>query len=266
MSVLARERRDNMLPALVGAAILHAGVAAFFLLQPPQPPTDLTISAVPVNIVSDVPATAPSDLPDPPAVPAAEMAPAEETPAEAAPPPPAPKPPVPTPAPPKKLSPTPAARPVKPPPSRPSREMNADSILDSAASGKAQERRPARPVTPPAKAAERPGGAPNQGPISSTGQVALGALTRRLQENWILACDSGADKVVARVRFRLSSTGQLIDGPDLVDRQSGTVWQAAAERATRAVRASAPFTNLPDELLNRDIVIKFNGESACRGR
>ena len=73
MSVLARERRDNMLPALVGAAILHAGVAAFFLLQPPQPPTDLTISAVPVNIVSDVPATAPSDLPEPPAATEAEM-------------------------------------------------------------------------------------------------------------------------------------------------------------------------------------------------
>lgn len=256
-----------MAPALVGAALLHAGVAAFFLLQPPQPPTDLTISAVPVNIVSDVPATAPSDLPEPPAAAAAEMTPAEETPAEAAPPPPAPTPPVPTPAPPKKLTPTPAPKPVKPTPARPSREMNADSILDSAADGPAKARRsPPRPQTPPTKAADRPGGAANAGPVSSTGQVALGALTRRLQENWILACDSGADKVVARVRFRLSSTGQLIDGPDLVDRQPGSVWQAAAERATRAVRASAPFTNLPDELLNRDIVIKFNGESACRGR
>ncbi|HYE42529.1 MAG TPA: hypothetical protein VEA15_03970, partial [Caulobacteraceae bacterium] len=136
------------------------------------------------------------------------------------------------------------------------------SIADSLSDAKAR-----RPVKPPANPAPKAGGAPQTGPLSSTGQVALDGLIRRLNETWLPNCDTpGADDVKPRVRFRLSSDGELVGAPTVLDRQPGGVFTAAADRAVRAVRAGEPYDNLPDELLNREIIIRFNGELACRNR
>lgn len=267
------EARPNRWPAILVAAALHVGLfvlAVYF--WPKEPARPLTVSSVPVQIVSDAPATAPTIAPDAPAE--APVTPAEEV-VEAVEPPP-PPPPTPTPTPPeprptplKKLTPAPTPTKAKPTPPKPApAKRNApafdpSSIADSLSDAKA--RRPARPNPP--RAETKAGGAPQQGPLSSTGKVALDALIRRLNETWLPDCSaSGVDEIKPRIRFRIDGEGRLSSGPTVLDRQPGGVFTAAADRAVRAVRAGEPYDNLPVELLNQDITITFNGERACRGR
>lgn len=280
------EAKPNRFPAIAAAVVLHAGLIALAAYAWPEENTPITISSVPVQIVSDMPATAPDISMEAPAEAAVEPVAEPVEVAEAPPPPPpapAPTPPQPAPAPPKKLTPTPTPKPTptpppkaapapkpKPksappkPPAKPAPSFDLDSISESLADAKA--RRPNRPRQA-AQTTPKTGGAPQKGPLSSTGKVALDALIGRLNETWLPNCDAaGADAVKPRVRFRIGDDGRLISGPTVLDRQSGSVWTAAADRAVRAVRAGAPYDNLPSELLNQDITITFNGERACSGR
>ena len=257
---MIRERRPNLFPAFVGAAALHAGLAAFAWLMWPKEISDLIVSAVPVTIVSDAPATAPDISMDPPA---AEPAPEEV--AEAPPPPPEPVPPEPTPAPPEKLTPDPAPKKKKadPPRQTPRQAERSDRWIEDLASDLSRNAKKLRPDAPPAK---KSGGAPERGPLSITGQVALDALTRRLTENWNLNCGAaGFDQINPVVRFRLSEQGELVDGPRVVGGRSDPAWRTGAQRALNAVRAGEPYRGLPAELLNRNIEIAFRAEVACQG-
>lgn len=255
---MIREQRPNLSLALVGSLALHAGLAALAFVMWPKEVSDLVVSAVPVTIVSDAPATAP-DIADEP--PAAEPTP--EPAAEAPPPPPEPAPREPTPAPPKKLTPQPAPKKAPTPP-RTSREASFDPEAFSE-SFTPKTRRKSEPTPAPAPA-KKTGGAPQRGPLSITGQVALDALTRRLTENWNLNCGSqGFALINPVVRFRLDDRGELVDGPRVVGGSSDPTWRAGAQRALNAVRAGEPYRDLPPELLNRNIEIAFKAEVACRG-
>ncbi len=266
---MRRQRRSSLFPAFLGALALHAGVFAFALWQWPQETRKLALSAVPVTIVSDIPASAPVIAPEPPGEVAAEEAPLEPEVVETPPPPQQPEPTPPEPAPPpKKLTPAPTpspapkktAPPKKSPPPKKQASLDLDAIAERYAD--ATPRRPTRPSpSPPAKKA---GGALTPGDLSATGKVALNALTNKLQRLWSPNCGvTGADEVRPRVRFTLDGDGNLVGEPQLLDRRQDPVWRVGADRAVAAVRRGEPYDDLPDELLNQEITITFRGDLAC---
>lgn len=294
------DRRLNA-PAWLGSALLHAGLAVL-LLAPWARPKEIRIgAAVPVNIVANAPQTnlrsaveaaeaappqtevpAPdqpmetvSQEPDPtPAPPQPRPAPPEPRTQPAprpAPPTPAPRP---TPAPQPTAAPKPApaprpqqpaarpAAPAKPAPAQ--REMDFDALLSSlgkpakaagAARANAQQG-PSRPETAPQ-------GRPDLG--SGLMASAIAGLSDELQRRWNPNCEvEGGREVQIRTTFVLGPSGQVIgDVTSQVRAGSGGVAQAAAERATRAVYAAAPFTNLPRELYGQRIAVNFNAREAC---
>lgn len=262
---MRRERRPNLFPAFAGALALHAGVFAFALWKWPEETRNLALSAVPVTIVSDAPASAPVISPEPPAEAPAEEAPAETDLAEAPPPPPEPTPPEPAPTPPKKVTPAPAPKATKPAPPKktpPRKETSLDLDAIAERYADAAPRRPTKPS--PAPPAKKAGGALTIGELSSTGKVALNALTDKLQRLWSPNCGvSGADDVRPRVRFTLDGDGRLVGAPLLLDRRADAVWRVGADRAVAAVRRGEPYDDLPDELLNQEITITFRGDLAC---
>ena len=262
-----RERRNNLLPGLLGAVILHAGVAALALLVFPKETRELLVQSVPVTIIADATPTAPVNLPSPPepAPPVPEPEP-EPEPVVETPPPPPPTPTPPVKAPPKKLSPTPTPTPKKerptPPRTKEAPTFDPDSFSESFTPKKRRTAPPAE--TPPPKKA---GGAPTPGPISSAGRESLGIITRQLQENWLLNCNAdGLARINPIVAFRIDDRGRLIGEPKLVDAQSDGAWMASARLAVAAVRATAPFRDVPAELVNRELRITFRAERACASR
>lgn len=266
------EAKPNRWPAIVAAAALHAGLFALALYAWPEENTPVTISSVPVQIVSDAPATAPDISPEAPAEAPAEIAEPVAEPVETPPPPPPlpdPTPPKPTPTPPKKLTPTPKPTPAKPTPPKPAPTKRRDapafdpsSIADSLSDAKA--RRPSKPTPKPAA---KPGGAPQAGPISSTGQQSLNALTTRLGEIWNLQCVSETASARPRVLLKIAEDGTLVGKPRLREVSSDPALRAAGESALRAVQVGEDqklYADLPPELYNRDLSITFRADQVCR--
>lgn len=260
MTAMASERRGNITPALVAAALLHAGVFAAFLVFAPQADRQLIVSSVPVTIVSDAPATAPMDGADIPEAAPPELVVEEE----ATPPPPAPAPPVPAPAP--KLTPRPTPKPVKPPPAKPTPQAN-DNWLDNVADGPAKPRRSARPaVNAPPKKENRPGGAPNRGALSLTGKASLALISRQVARNWLLDCGApNLQEINPVLQFKLNDAGELMGTPTYI-RGDPTSGHAYANRAIAAMQRTQPFGDVTDDLVGPTLQLTFNATKACAAR
>ena len=272
-------------PAILGALLLHAGVAAMFFVRWPQSEDVVPmVNAVPVSIVSsEVIEAAPADNPSEElATEDAATAPVESPP-EPTPPEPRPEPPPPAPPPPPpRLAPTPrptppretrpAPTPPRPTPPRPETRP---------APPRAETRPPpSRSDAPPLDLDELAGPrrpAPTPGPTASTGQQGRGqaaqatgpqvtAIFNQVYPNWVLPCDiPGANQLRIEMDVTLSPDGRITSGPTLRNARADSVYRAAADGALRALRQTAPF-DVPQGFPGGQFRPTFNTERACRNR
>lgn len=275
---MTRER-TNLSPAAAGSLLLHLGVVAAMMISWPWA-KDLKVgNVVPVNIVANAPSTdlraavqapeeqsaqseapvpdapiqdvspepAPTPSPTPPA-PAARPSPAAPAPK------PVPKTPTPTP----QKAAQPAAKPAKP------ADLDFDALLASVS--KSAKSSGGRTSSAP-KGASRPETATQARPDLGKGLAAsaIAGLADELQRRWNPNCDvEGGRDVQIRTTFTLGISGDVLGDVRSEIRGPATpVAQAAAERATRAVYAAAPFRNLPRDLYGQRIGVNFNARQAC---
>lgn len=285
--------RENRLPSLVGAVILHALVLGAGLITLPfwSKPMDLT-SAVPITIVSRAPPEAPSapvKAPEPTPETTPEPSP-EPTPAAPPPPPPTPAP-TPRPAPPKPApvpAPTPKPAPPQPTPKPQSKPLDLGALAESLPQTKASKaaKTASRSLDLGALANTLPKSSGARGPIhSAAGPVVnlgpvrplsgdeLGAVTAKLMRLWHPNCGAeGVGRVVVRVEMKLTADGRLAGPPTLLDRPivdaAGPIAQVSAQRALSAVVQGEPYTELPRERYSawKDITVRFDAKQACSGQ
>lgn len=254
-------------PAIIGALVLHAGVAAMFLVKWPESEAEIipTVSSVPVSIISSVPieAAAPDnpseELVTEEAATAPVEAPPEPTPPVPSPTPPTPRPtPAPTPRPTPPRSTPPRPTPPRPTPPRPAPPQPQPSLDLDALAG------PRRP-------------APTPGPRPATGQQGRGqapqatgpqltAIFNQVYPNWTLPCDiPGANQLRIEMDVTLSPDGRITSGPTLRNARSDSVYRAASDGALRAIRQTAPF-DVPAGFPGGAYRPVFVTERACRNR
>ena len=287
-------------PAILGAVLLHAGVAAMFFVPWPKSEAEIlpTVSSVPVSIVSEaVVAAAAPDNPSEELVTddvatAPVEAPPEPTPPAPAPPTPAPPTPRPTPTPPRPTPPRPTPaptprptppRPTPPAPTPPRPTPPRATPTPTPPRATPTPRRPAPPAsnTPAldldalAAGPRRP--APNTGPRAPTGQQGQGqapqatgpqlmASFNNVYGVWNPPCQTpGVDEMRVQMDVTLAANGRIASGPRLVSPQSGSVWQAVASGAIQALVASQPF-DVPPGFEGGTYRLNFNTERACRFR
>jgi outer membrane biosynthesis protein TonB len=257
--------RKEISPALMGSVLLHATVAALFLISW-NFARDLKVgTVVPVTIVTNAPST---DVR--PAIEAPEEqtaladAPVPDAPLESAAPEPQPAPTPPTPAPKtaKPLEKLPAVKPA--PPAKPEKRLDLDAL---SASVSKMVRPTATKPSSAAKGPARPETATQARPAVGAGlsAAALSGLTDELQRRWNPNCDvEGGRDVQVRVAFVIGAGGQVVgEVASQIKGAQTPVSQAAADRAVRAVYAAAPFRNLPREFYGDKIAVNFNGREAC---
>jgi outer membrane biosynthesis protein TonB len=249
----------------MGSVLLHATVAALFLISW-NFTRDLKVgSVVPVPIVSSAPSAdiRPAvEAPEPQTAQTDEPVP--EAPLESAAPEPQPAPTPPTPAP-KATKPAEKVPAVKPaPPTKPEKGLDLDAL--SASVSKMVKPAAAKPSSA-AKGAARPETAPVARRTVGTGvsAAALTGLTDELQRRWNPNCDvEGGRDVKVRVAFAIGAGGQVAGNvTSQINGAQNAVSQAAADRAVRAVYAAAPFRNLPREFYGEKIAVTFNAREAC---
>ena len=257
--------RREISPALMGSVLLHATVAALFLISW-NFTRDLKVgSVVPVTIVSSAPSAdiRPAvEAPEPQTAQTDEPVP--EAPLESAAPEPQPAPTPPTPAP-KATKPAEKLPAVKPaPPTKPEKGLDLDAL--SASVSKMVKPAAAKPSSA-AKGPARPETALLARQTVGTGvsAAALTGLTDELQRRWNPNCDvEGGRDVQVRVAFVIGAGGQVVGNvASQIKGAQNPVSIAAAERAVRAVYAAAPFRNLPREFYGDKIAVNFNAREAC---
>ncbi|MDP3403301.1 MAG: hypothetical protein Q8S03_01345 [Brevundimonas sp.] len=270
-------------PAILGALLLHAGVAAMFFVKWPQSEVEIlpTVSSVPVSIVSErvIEAAAPDnpseelvmeDAATAPVEAPPEPTPPAPTPPAPSPPPlrptpaptPRPTPPRPAPTPPRAAPPTPApARPTppRPVPPRPAAPSRTEPSLDlDALAG------PRRPV--PTQGPRAPTGQQGQGQAPQATGPQLTAIFNQVYPNWTLPCDiPGANALRIEMDVTLAPDGRISSGPTLRNARSDSVYRAAADGALRAIRQTAPF-DVPAGFPGGSYRPVFVTERACRNR
>ena len=276
---MARRSGTNLSPALAASAALHLGVAVLLFVSwqaakeieiPPVVPVTI-MTGPPGEAAEMAPAEAPAEAQSPTVAPAPPEPPTPPAPAPQ--PAPTPPPPRPQPRPKPTLAPAkPAPRtPAKPAPAKP-RPAEPDFDLDALARSVAGSttRRPSRAAPAPAARQGPPQAAAGQSTELSGAE--LGALKSKLERLWNPNCTvAGAESIVIRVRLRLSPEGRLTRPAEVVGRRGSAgpeVLEAAADRAVSAVSRGAPYDELPAEKYEgwKDIVLNFNGRTACRGR
>jgi protein TonB len=250
----AATRRIEVSPAALGSIGLHVAVAAAFMISWGN--RDLKVgSVVPVTIVSSAP-----DMDTRPAVQGPEtLTAATEQPAPEAPPEPAP-PPEPT-----KSTPTPP-KPTTPKPVE--KAFDLDALAASLT--KPARNQPQRPSAAP-KGATRAETAPVARNTTGTGLaagIALQGLQDELMRRWNPNClVQGGGDVMVKATFRLGVGGQLIgDVATQITSAKTPVAQVAAERAARAVYATAPMRGLPSEFYRDTISVTFDAREFCANR
>ena len=273
-------RGVNFAPALVAALVLHLAVLVGGLVvwphkDPPILPTGVTTVTVVDAPAADLrPAVAAEEI----ALAAAE-APVPEAALEppspvASPEPPAPAPPPqPAAAKPSLTRPSPSAKPApaKPPPkaaakpTSPGLDLEAltTSLAKSARAGGARSSAPKGANRAETALAARQG----KGAADAALSDASALVGERLNRMWNPNCSvEGAGAVIVRVQFNLTEEGELDGPPQLLDHGSSAVWQAAADRAVRAVAQAAPYKELPKASYKqwKSFRARFNGEQACR--
>jgi outer membrane biosynthesis protein TonB len=271
-------------PAILGAVLLHVGVAGLFLL-PRAEREEITpiINSVPVSIVSSqVIEAAAADKPAeelvtedaataPPETTAPEPAPPEPTPPVPAPPaprpaptprptpprptPPRPAPPTPTPPRPTPPRPTPPRpTPPRPAPTQPTAPLDLDAL--------AGPRRPAPAPGPRAPTGQQGTGRAAQ----AAGPQIAGAILQQASRNWTILCDipGGADMRVT-MDVTLGQDGSITRGPTLVNPSNDPAWRAQADGALRAMRQTAPF-DVPQGFPGGSFRPTFTTARECRNR
>jgi len=269
--------------SLVASAGLHLLVLASLLISWPWSRVLKVGAVVPVNIVSNAPAT---DLRQAVEAPEEQAAATEEpvpdaplettapTP-EPTPEPPAPKPtptppkptPTPKPAPPKPAPPTPAPTP-KPTPKAAAKPAEKSLDLDSLLAGLPKPRSGGK-ASSAAKGPARPETATQARPDFGSGAnaAALAGLTEELQRRWNPNCDvEGGRDVRVQVNF-LIGQGGLVQGQVSTsggeERSANAVVRAGAERAISAVYGASPFRTLPRDFYGQRVKVNFNAAKAC---
>jgi protein TonB len=290
---MRRDQGANLTPSALAALGLHLAVFLSAIIVWPWFGKPVQIANV--TAITLVPSHA---APPPPALQAREeqaAAAPEPTPAPAKPvPPPPPQPKVePKPEPPKPTPPTakPAPSPSPKPATKPKSEsldLNAlantvdksaksqartksakDSLdlnaltasADKAAKPRAAAKGPARFET-----SVSPRNDPGAAQATNDATAAVGA---RLNRIWNKSCGiEGFRDVVIRVKFNLTVEGQLLGVPQVLapPPPGNSVWQAAADRAVRAVNQAAPFAELPRQTYGqwKTFTAIFNGREACQ--
>lgn len=276
---MTRER-TNLSPAAAGSLLLHLGVVALMMVSWPWA-RDLKLGAVvPVNIVANAPSTdlrpavqAPEEQSALTEAPVADAPIQEVTPEPTptpTPTPPAPQPaarPAPTPPTPKPAAKTPAPQKAAQPAAKPARPADLDFDALLASVSKAARSSGGRQSSA-AKGASRAETATQARPDLGKGLAAsaIAGLSDELQRRWNPNCDvEGGRDVQIRTTFTLGISGQVLGDvrSEIRGGPATPVAQAAAERATRAVYAAAPFKNLPPDLYGQRIGVNFNARQAC---
>jgi hypothetical protein len=272
-------------PSFIVSLLLHVGLILLAFISLKLTPPPLKVASVPVTIISDIPsrqmAEAPVDelaVKTPEPIPQPEPVPPQPTPAPPQPVPtpikpaakPLPTPPTPTPVPPdknglKKPEPTPAKKPV---PAKPAPKAKPqDDLLSRLAATPSQA--PTRRA--PSASTQKTTGASafGSGPADAGLKTEMNALTQRLNKLWLINCDvPGSQDVKPEIRFTISPSGRVTDGPTWLNKRSDPVWQAGANLALAAVNKGQPlaYTDLPEGLYNRPLRITFDASKACQGR
>jgi outer membrane biosynthesis protein TonB len=274
--------RDNRLPAIAVAVLLHVALLAFLLVAPPSKPPPAIGSSVPVNIVSSEPTDSRPAVQAPQVQAAAAPQPQPQAPPQPPAPVPAPTPsfshtePRPTPAPPRpapvQQAVRPAPHPVRPQPApavaatprpaAPSVDFNRmQQIIDNArrnagAQASSAPRGPARPET--AQQAR-----PNAG--RGVSQSDLLGLEQLLERLWNPNCGvAGGNQVKLKVRMVVDLSGGLLSVSAGGAEGSGDpVIAAAARRAIDAVQQAAPYSQ---PYYGQTITVNFDAKEACAKR
>ena len=94
---------------------------------------------------------------------------------------------------------------------------------------------------------------------------ALAGTAEDIQRNWKPDCEvEGGRGVIVRVTFTIAPNGAVVgDVIPQVRSLKTPVSQDAADRAVRAVYASAPFRDLPKEFYGEKIIVQLNASEAC---
>jgi len=212
---------------------LHGALVALALFHMPNSSIPLSVSSVPVAIVSEMPSRADQETPiDPLAVKTPEPEPAPEEPVL---PPPTPKPlvkdPVPEPSKPTKSKPKDADSKGTKAPSKPKDEFDLTRFTNQ---GTPSKPNPSKKSSPSPTKTE---GNSSQGQAQKDAGLALNALTSKLTRLWSPNCDvPGARDVRVRIQFEMARSGRVSQGPFWVNRVSDPVWEAGAARAMLAVK------------------------------
>ena len=259
----AMPRRQTRVPALVVAALLHAGLLALVILYPSKLPAPVG-SSVPINIVSSDKFTDVRQAAEAPQVQEA----AAPTPAPEA--LPAPLAPTPTPpaftqvAPPKSARAPPAqATPAAHP--KPASSLDISRMQQIIASHQAGGQPPASQRRGPARQETAHEATPDAGHgLSQSDQVGLSQLLERL---WNPNCDVvGGSSLKLQVKFTVGFTGALLGRPSVLgglDRSTDPVVSAAARRAVDAVQEATPYA---PPYYGQAITVNFDAKEACAKR
>jgi protein TonB len=289
---MQRADRSDLKPSILAAVALHGVVLGSGLLVWPWTGKPVQIANVTAVTLTPSPAA-----PPPPALqaPEAQTAAAPDPIAKPAPPVPpqlTPSPPVPTPPKPAAAKPQPAPTPPKPAPtptkidphaipkptqSKPQSKTKAEdadflssltSSLDKSAAK--SQAKPSAATRGPPRVETAPVARDGPGAEQATADAAS-AVGARLNRIWNKSCGvEGFRELVIRVKFNLTAEGALQGPPQVLDaaQPGNAVWQAAADRAVRAVRQAAPFSELPRETYSqwRTFTAIFNGKEACQNQ
>jgi colicin import membrane protein len=100
---------------------------------------------------------------------------------------------------------------------------------------------------------------------------AASAVGARLNRIWNKSCGvEGFRDLVIQVKFNLTPDGALQGSPQVLGPSQGgnPVWQAAADRAVRAVIQASPFGELPRQTYGqwKTFTAIFDGKTACQNQ
>jgi outer membrane biosynthesis protein TonB len=287
------EPRSGLAPSALASLLLHALVLGAGLIVLPWFGKPVQIANVTAITLTPAP-----PAPPPPALqaPEAQTSAAPEPtprPAPPVPPTPAPEPPKPTPQPPKPAppKPQPAPTPAKPTPTPPKIDPKAmpkpapakpraktkaadsdflSSLTTSLDKSAASQTRQQSATRGPPRTETAPTARIDPGAEQATADAAS-AVGARLNRIWNKSCGvEGFRDLVIHVKFNLTPQGALQGAPQVLDPpQAGNgVWQAAADRAVRAVVQAAPFAELPRQTYGewKTFTAIFNGKEACQNQ
>jgi protein TonB len=270
-----RRERTNLTPSMMVSVGLHLAVFLSAVIVWPWFGKPVQVANVTAITLTPAPSA-----PPPPAL----QAPEEQ---QAQAPEPTPTPEVkPPPAPPPQPQPTPVPKPPQPQPKPKADRAAADKLLQSLAQtqktpSKAKSdnflanldasltpQKPQGARRGPAQAETALAPRTDPGAAQATTDAAA-AVSGRLNRIWNKSCGvEGFRDLVIRVKFNLTIDGQLLGAPQVMDPAppGNSVWQAAADRAVRAVNQAAPFSELPRHTYGqwKSFTAIFNGREACQ--